>query len=121
MNITVTHTLAPEIIALLKNLVKSQAIAEQLPGPDFKPAEPVKPVRKAGDIKTDTSAPAATSVPAAVGEPLTIEQVRAKAQEVSKSGKRDQVLELVQSYGVDSLPKLDPSHFADFLTKLKAL
>lgn len=112
MNITVTHTLAPEILALLQNLVKSQAIAEQLPAADFKPAAPVKPIKK-----VEPAAP----VDNGTTEKITLEMVRAKAQEISKSGKREQVLALVESFGVDSLPKLDPLNFADFLTKLKAL
>lgn len=114
MNITVTHTLAPEILALLQNLFKSQAIAEQLPGAEFKEATPAKVVKE----KPVAPAPVKTTP---TDETITLEMVRAKAQEISKSGKREQVLALVSSYGVDSLPKLDPAHFADFLTKVKAL
>lgn len=120
MNITVTHTLAPEIITLLQNLLKSQAVAERPAGSDFKEAAPVKAIP--GSKKVVTPAPAVVENTSTEStSTLTIEELRAAAQAISKNGKRDQVLALVKSFGVDSLPKLDPSKFEEFAEKLKAL
>lgn len=121
MNITVTHTLAPEILALLQNLFKSQAVAEQVAGPEFKETAPVKAITGSKKALAQTPPAPVGNATAATDNKLTIEDLRSAAQAISKSGKREQVLALVQSFGVDSLPKLDPSKFEEFSEKLKAL
>lgn len=48
----------------------------------------------------------------------TVEEVRAKAMPISKNGKREEVTNLIRSYGAAKLADLDPKHYSDFMDKL---
>jgi hypothetical protein len=60
-----------------------------------------------------------------LGEPekkaLTIEEVRAIGRDVAKIVGPDKVRELVTSMGVESLPKITPDKFDEFVTKVRKL
>lgn len=74
-------------------------------------AEPVeeapKPKRKA---KTKAAEPAPQ---------VTLEEVRAVMIELARAGKREVAKEIIGSYGADALSSVDPTHFAEALSRAK--
>jgi hypothetical protein len=72
-------------------------------------AKAVEPEGAAGEAE----APAATG--------FTLEQVRAEASAKALAGKREAVKRLVRESGASSVPAMDASHYAEFMSRLKEL
>lgn len=70
-------------------------------------AEEVTPVPKPIEETTETF--------------LTIEEIRAKVQEVAQNGKRDEVKNLLSTFGVTRVSDLASESFTEFYEKLNAL
>lgn len=70
-------------------------------------AEKVTPVEKPIEETTETF--------------LTIEEIRAKVQEVAQNGKRDEVKNLLSTFGVTRVSDLASDSFTEFYEKLNAL
>ena len=108
IQVTVTHTLAPEVLELFKGLFKEQ---------------PAK-VKRENPLKNSDSQPApavpATPQSSEATEEVTIEQVRAAVQEKSQAGKRDAVKALLTKFGAANVTTLKKDQYADFLTQLNA-
>jgi hypothetical protein len=129
MNITVTHTLAPEIIELLKNFGNP---TEKIASPEIvKEATPVKEIKAKKVAKTETeeskdtetekqaeTKSAGTEKPA---EQVTFENIRLAVQQKAQGGKRDEVKKLLTEFGVEKVSALEKDQYADFYTKVNKL
>lgn len=116
MNITVTHTLAPDILALLQGFTQNANGGTAA-------APPVKEIKQK-NVKQETSArsPAAneTKVDDDAVQP-TLERVREAVQTKSQAGKREQLKSLLTEFGTDKVTNLDPKQYAAFLKKVNEL
>jgi len=70
--------------------------------------------------KPVTSAPAPTPVTAPVPVP-TLESLRDKALELSRNGKKNNVVEILQHFNVEKITQLKPENYADFMAAMEAL
>lgn len=52
---------------------------------------------------------------------ITVEELRAKAQEVGMLGKREDIRSLLIDLGAENISSLDPAKYDEFLARLKAL
>ena len=119
MNITVTHTLSPEIIALLQGFI-------QTPNGSSASTAPVKEIKQKS-TKQETAVPA-VSTPASEETKTdddtvqpTLERVREAVQTKSQTGKREQLKSLLTEFGTDKVTNLDPKQYAAFLKKVNEL
>jgi hypothetical protein len=115
MNITVTHTVHPEVLALLQSFLTSSG------GHTAAPVE--KSTAKKNGKVLAAVVPEADEVeaPPVKTSAITVEQVRGEAQKVAKAGKREEVKKLIATYGADSISTLAQEHYADFLEKLPTI
>lgn len=65
--------------------------------------------------------PAKAEAPAPEAKAITLEQVRAKLAEVSNAGKKNEVKELLTSYGVSKLTDLPAEKYSELLAEAEAL
>ena len=93
-----------------------QAIADTLMQTDDVPA---LPEQKA--IPQTTAAPAADKADVEPDAPITKEQVRDVLKQLSRSGYRDAVQNLILSYGVGTFSELPESEYADILKQAEAI
>lgn len=115
MNITVTHTLAPEIVNLLQRLLQNQPAAETLATNDqVKDSLPVTKtkVKKLADTTTSVTT---------TDKEVTIEEVRAMVNSKAQDGKRDAVKALLTEFEAEKVTNLAKTQYADFLVKVSAL
>lgn len=121
MNITVMHTLAPEVIEILKNF--SRGIDPLQPVGVEKPvAKKEKQLAAAAASTTATASDnvdAQTSVAAEVE--ISTEVLRAKTASIIQSGKRAEVAALLTEFGVSKLVDLPKDKYSDFYKKVTAL
>ena len=114
MNITIKVE-AEELIAAINKLAAAvslnPAVIDQ---PVVVKNAPVKKPAKA-------EASAAEPTPAPEAKAITLEQVRAKLAEVSNAGKKNEVKELLTSYGVSKLTDLPAEKYSDLLAEAEAL
>lgn len=117
MNITITveaKELVDAIYKLAAAVSLNPSVVDQ-PAPEKK-----APAKKAVKAEAETPAPEATpAAPQAKG--ITLEQVRAKLAEVSNAGKKNEVKELLTSYGVSKLTDLPVEKYSELLAEAEAL
>lgn len=115
MNITITHTIDPNILGLLQafigNMGGQTTTTPKANGKAAKQIEPSKDVPPAQE-------PASTAPQAkAVG----LSEVRALVQTKSADGKRDNVKALLADFGVPNVSSLKADQCAAFYTQLENL
>lgn len=135
MNITITHTLAPEILEFLKGfnsrvLPVPETIAhvenvKELPSRRVKTEKQVTPVVIPAAVVAEEAEEAEAEESfaefSAEAETHTVEEVRAAVQKASQNGKRDGAKALLTKFDAANVTSLDPAKFAAFLTELNAL
>ena len=123
MQITITLTDAdlPRLAAFMTAVGGDQKTAAPAP------AEASEPKKSARKVKEPQTAPPPEEPAAETDESneaeetsLTIEDVRAEASKLTKSGKREELKAVLTEMGAESLGKLKPSDYAVFLEKIKA-
>ncbi|RUP39782.1 MAG: hypothetical protein EKK63_09090 [Acinetobacter sp.] len=133
INVTVTHTVSPELKDLLERLIGGNATAAS----PAKRKTPVVGMKQPGEevTKSDLAATLperpkeeATEQPgqtaSATDEPeLTLEEVRAEAARIAKlsDDHKVKVKELVNSFGVDKLPSLPKEKYAAYYSQLQKI
>lgn len=120
-----------EMIATARYLEAMAAAREEEPGPDAiiggNPVQPKKPakVKKPAPEPTPEPEPEPTPEPEPVPEPppkpMTLEDLRARIHVVNSAGKKDQVKDLLGSFGVSHLTSLAEIEYEDFVKKAEAL
>ncbi|MGK9252394.1 hypothetical protein [Paenibacillus humicus] len=139
ITLTITAVDAGDLNSTLQDLASlTPSAGKPVPTPTAVGPAPVeeKPKRgrqaAAAPIKEEHAVPAESHEPEGLAEGSdgeegtgdavpTIEELRAKASAVSKSGKQDKVKALLESYGVAAVSKVPEEKRADFLAKLEAL
>lgn len=140
LQITVVHTLAPEVLELFAGLIQNRNNAPSVPAVTQQPANTEKPVAEKPKPKATpavkaevTATPQAEThtepeaskdeAPAATGKAYTLEEVRAAAVAKTREGdaKRDAVKALITEYGATAISTLDKEHYGEFMTKLNAI
>ena len=137
MEIKVTITAEPALMALLENLGKTILIA----GTDLREAAETMPAAAPTATTTPaqsipavsvtvptpmpttnpvTPAPAAV-VPTAPAHTYTLSELGVAGADLAQNGKRDQLIALLQSFGVQALTQLSPERYPEFAQGLRAL
>ena len=110
ITVTVTHTIAPEIVSLLQGLYSTRNSAQTtkvVPNSTEKTTE--QPEEEKPVVKPEAKAKVAKAS-------FTIEQVRSAVQIKAQSGKRENVKALLTKYGAESVTAVDASKYSEFLT-----
>ena len=116
VNITITHTIAPEVIDILKNFSRGLDPLQPVPV-----TETVKTKSTKKELVAVTNTPTTADVTPVDEINITTEQVRAKTAEVIQSGKRNEVAQLLTEYGVGKLTELPKEQYASFYKKVTEL
>jgi hypothetical protein len=120
MNITITHTIHPEVIKLLEAALSNTggSIASPAKNGSKKTvaAAPVKEI--AASESTSETTTASTT---AKTETITIEQVRAAVQQKAQGGKRSQIKSLLAEFQVENVTGLQQDQYSAFLEKVNTL
>lgn len=123
MNITVTITLTPEVQTLLKDVVaalsnnsKKEVVKQTAPEPEPEPeAEEPEAPKTNGKVKPKTE-----SKKTATSE-VTAELVRSVTTDKIQGGKRAEVKELLNEFGVSKLTELEEEQLGKFYAKVREL
>lgn len=118
MKITVTHTLAPEIITLLQGLIKTETPTAIMPK-DAKLEVIEKQILKEEKPVVATTETAQTTTSNTASD-VTLEQVRAAVTDKAKT-KRTEIKDLLTEFGSKNVTELDKEKYAEFLNKVNAL
>lgn len=120
---------APALVEVLHKLVGGVAVTAASAGPqqlessfDQKVQEEQKKVDAALDKLHDTqetTEPEETSTPAAEAETYTIEEVRARLANLSKTKGRETAKAILMALGVKSVSNLEPEQFAEAMQMIK--
>ncbi len=139
MNITLTITggTAAEIQQAVQDLSNTFAIGVKGELLEVKATDPVKKVKAASlppatvteavikPVSNPTPEPENTTkvtASATIATAITIEEVRAAANEIAESGKRAEVKALISSFdGAKNINALAEQHYSAFIEKLKTL
>lgn len=78
------------------------------------PTVPTAPV-------TETTTPVTPAVPVAPVKEYTLEEIQVAMQPLMDAGKIDQIITLLQRYGVSSLPEITKDRYGELITDLRAL
>lgn len=123
-NLTVTHTLSPEVLALLRTgSLATPVVPETLVSNDqAKDATPViKKVRPKAEVaKAVAPAPEAETKTEKL-EGITADELRAEVRALIQGGKREAVISLLAEYDTVNLTELAPALFSEFSNRLKTL
>jgi len=112
MNITIKVE-AEELIAAINKLAAAVSLNPAVV--DQPVAEKKAPAKKPAKSEAEVPAPAPET------KAITLEQVRAKLAEVSNAGKKNEVKELLTSYGVSKLTDLPAEKYSELLAEAEAL
>lgn len=124
-----------EMIATARYLEAMAAAREEEPGPaaiiGSNPIEPKKPAKvkkpapeltpEPEPVPEPEPEPTPEPVPEPPPKPMTLEDLRARIHVVNSAGKKDQVKELLDSFGVSHLTSLAEIEYEDFVKKAEAL
>lgn len=101
----------------------SQATAETAPAPSPQPT--AAPATAPAATTTQSAAPTPSSAPTAAvptaAPTYTLEQLAVAATQLVDAGRRDELIQLLQSFGAQALTALAPEHYGAFATKLREM
>ena len=87
------------------------------PEPTVSPVAPTAPTAPI----TEPTTPVTPAVPVAPVKEYTLEEIQVAMQPLMDAGKIDQIITLVQRYGVSSLPEITKDRYGELITDLRAL
>ena len=70
---------------------------------------------------TEPTTPVVPAVPVAPVKEYTLEEIQVAMQPLMDAGKIDQIITLLQRYGVSSLPEITKDRYGELITDLRAL
>lgn len=115
MNITVTHTLAPEVINLFKDFFIN------LKGAPAATASP-EPIKKKTPLEAVKETPVVTQHTGdTVTKNVTVEEVRKAVMIKKEAGKNEQLRALLTEFGVKNVTSLEEKNYSAFLEKVNAI
>lgn len=134
MNITVTHTLSPEVLNILEKFVNGFVViptpahtngngkGEQANG-SAKKLAPVKDIAENKPAAKEVESPAETTTATAPtsSSDIKIEEIRKMVQEKSQAGKKEEVKKLLTKHNAASVTLLAKENYPAFVEDLKKL
>lgn len=135
MNFTIELTASPALLEALK-LMTETLQGFTLSGESKTRKSPEKKERAAAAPVAPAPLPAAESIPVpeecsgrqegkaeevSAAAPVTVEQVRAAVQAKAQEGKRGELRNLLDSYGVKNVSSLEPEKYGEFYAELMKL
>lgn len=115
LEITVVHTLAPEVLELLKNFNASHEPLKTKASNNGQQKEaPVVDMPKKEHPKEEQKT-------SSTSQEIKIEDIRQKYQEKKDAGKREKVKSLLDEFGVKNLTSLAVDQYSAFYQKLIAV
>jgi hypothetical protein len=113
MEITIVHTLHPDVLKLLQGLLPQPAEAAQKTEKPAKLKQITMDLKEPSDNDTTTNGQQAPEI--------TLELLRKTVQSKVAEGKRDQVKELLNTFSANSVSVLQKAKYQDFYAKAKDL
>jgi hypothetical protein len=129
MEIVITHTIHPDVMALLKSFVSpgfggQQAKTEQIAASTAETvAAPRKRTAQAQPeaSKIETAKETTASTPAATEKPIEFTDIRQLYLQKKEEGKQEKVKAILDEYGVEKLSAIKPEQFKEVHDKISAL
>lgn len=90
------------------------------PEPTVSTVAPTVPTVPTAPI-TEHTTPVTPAVPVAPVKEYTLEEIQVAMQPLMDAGKIDQIITLLQRYGVSSLPEINKDRYGELITDLRAL
>ena len=87
------------------------------PGPTVSTVAPTVPTAPI----TEPTTPVTPAVPVAPVKEYTLEEIQVAMQPLMDAGKIDQIITLLQRYGVSSLPEIAKDRYGELITDIRAL
>jgi len=110
MEITIVHTLHPDVLKVLQGLLKQPA------------SDKIEKPAKLRQLPLDLKEPGEDETAHDNGQPeITLELLRKTVQTKVSEGKRDQVKELLGTFSANSVSVLQKAKYSDFYQKVKLL
>lgn len=131
MNITVTVTASPELLAVLQTFAdvkvgavtttKKNGVVKQMAKVAETAAAPVTDP----DHEPVLTPPASETAEQSLSEPdrkaVSIEEIRIEVQAKSQAGKREKIKNLLGEFGVKNVSSLAPDQYGSFYSKVAAI
>lgn len=97
----------------VQNVAVEPVATAPIEQPSVQPEPTVSPVAP--------TAPVTPAVPVAPVKEYTLEEIQVAMQPLMDTGKIDQIITLLQRYGVSSLPEITKDRYGELITDLRAL
>lgn len=104
-------------------------VTHAVPVAPVQSAVPTAPVQPVAAVPTQSQIPVASQIPTAPAQPAvptsthtyTPDELAKAAMQLMDSGKQNELLALLQQFGTNSIPLLQPSQYGAFATALRGM
>nr|DAY30805.1 MAG TPA: hypothetical protein [Caudoviricetes sp.] len=103
-----------------QNIVVEPVVNAPVEQPSVQPEPTVSTVAPTVPVAEPTP-PVSPAVPVAPVKEYTLEEIQVAMQPLMDAGKIDQIITLLQRYGVSSLPEITKDRYGELITDLRAL
>jgi hypothetical protein len=104
----------------VQNIAVEPVVTAPVEQPSVQPEPTVSTVAPTVPI-TEPTTPVTPAVPVAPVKAYTLEEIQVAMQPLMDAGKIDQIITLLQRYGVSSLPEITKDRYGELITDLRAL
>lgn len=117
-----TEVINPANITLdpAQNIAVKPVVTAPVEQPSVQPEPTVSTVAPTVPV-TEPTPPVSPAVPVAPVKEYTLEEIQVAMQPLMDAGKIDQIITLLQRYGVSSLPEIAKDRYGELITDLRAL
>lgn len=103
-----------------QNIAVEPVVTAPVEQPSVQPESTVSTVAPTAPF-TEPTTPVTPAVPVAPVKEYTLEEIQVAMQPLMDAGKIDQIITLLQRYGVSSLPEITKNRYGELITDLRAL
>lgn len=103
-----------------QNIAVEPVVTAPVEQPSVQPEPTVSTVAPTAPF-TEPTTPVTPAVPVAPVKEYTLEEIQVAMQPLMDAGKIDQIITLLQRYGVSSLPEITKNRYGELITDLRAL
>lgn len=103
-----------------QNIAVEPVVTAPVEQPSVQPEPTVSTVAPTVPV-TEPTPPVSPAVPVAPVKEYTLEEIQVAMQPLMDAGKIDQIITLLQRYGVSSLPEIAKDRYGELITDLRAL
>lgn len=106
-----------------QNVAVEPVVTAPVEQPSAQPEPTVSTVAPTAPVTESTTpvTPVIPAVPVAPVKEYTLEEIQVAMQPLMDAGKIDQIITLLQRYGVSSLPEITKDRYGELITDLRAL